>query len=199
MQNLLDRFAKFPNSTKAAILILVLILMVAGYIAVPYMKAKGKIDTLTTTRNNLIGERDRKQKKADNLEAYKEKLAQLEADLERAKQELPDAREIPDLLKQIDNLGRKIGLTFNEFEPQADANEGFYAKVPVKFKVTGDYHSVAVFFSKVGNLRRIVNIENIEMVNPTEKNGKMVLDVRGMAVTFRFVENTPPPAKPKGT
>lgn len=196
MQQLLDRFGKLPTSTKILILMVILGVMVIFYMAIPgvspYMRVASRIDQLEQKKAELVSERDRKQKKADNLDTYKEKVAQLEAELERAKQELPDEREIDDLLKRVDTLARKIGLIWQSFEPQAEqpGNESFYARIPVKFTITGDYHSIAVFFSKVGNMKRIVNIEDISMKSPKEENGKIMLTVSGMAVTFRFLEGS---------
>ena len=186
--NLMDRFAKLPDSYKALGLMIVLGIMVGLYVAFPWNGATARIDALKTTNVTLVAQRDEKQAIADNLDTYRERVEQLEAELERAKQELPDEDEIPELLKQVDNLGRKIGLTWNVFEPQAVQPVGFYAKVPIRFQVTGDYHSIAVFFSKIGNLKRIVNIEDIKMGNPVERNGKIVLTVTGRAVTFKFIE-----------
>lgn len=188
--NYLDRFAKFPTSTKVLILIVILGLIGAFYFFVPFAKSSSRIASLKETNQQLVQTRDAKQAVADNIDKFREEVEQLEAELELAKQELPDEDEIPELLKQVDNLGRKIGLTWKSFEPQPVAPKGFYAEVPIRFEIEGDYHSVAVFFSKIGNLKRIVNIQNIQMSSPKEKNGKMILTVQGLAVTFKFIEGS---------
>ena len=196
--NFLDRFAKFPTSTKILILIVIVGIIGAGYFFGPFQSSSSRISQLKQQNTTLVQTRDAKQAVADNIDKFREEVEQLEAKLELAKQELPDDDEIPELLKQVDNLGRKIGLTWRIFEPQPVQPKGFYAEVPIRFEIEGDYHSVAVFFSKIGNLKRIVNIQNISMASPKEKNGKMILNVTGLAVTFKFIEGSvATPAQPQ--
>ena len=136
--NFLDRFAKFPTSTKVLILVVAVLIIGAGYFFGPFSSASSRIAQLKDTNQSLVQKRDAKQAVADNIDKFREEVEQLEAELELAKQELPDEDEIPELLKQVDNLGRKIGLAWKSFEPQPVQPQGFYAKVPIRFTIEGD-------------------------------------------------------------
>lgn len=188
MQPLLDKFGKLPGSTKLVVLVVIVALIGFGYymmIRIPQSETitllEGEVAALTATR-------DKNARIADRLEEYKAEVARLQEDLERAKTLLPSDREIHDLLKQVANLGKKVGLEFLLFRPLPDVQRDFYAEVPVEISVSGDYHTVALFFSKIGQLKRIVNIQNVSLSSPVEKNGKILLTVNGQAVTFRFFE-----------
>ena len=76
-----------------------------------------------------------------------------------------------------------------KFEPNAEVDVNFYAKIPVRMEITGNYHSIAVFFDKVSKLARIVNVTDIELGDPKIVNQKVVLDAKFTATTFKFIED----------
>lgn len=100
----------------------------------------------------------------------------------------------------MNDVGVKAGLDITSVEPGAESKEQFYAKIPIKMKVSGNYHEIAVFFDSVGKLKRIVNVNDIKFGNPTKRAEKMVLAAEFQATTFRFLkkEEMPQPAGAKG-
>ena len=197
MQQYLDKFGKLPGSTKLLVLAILVLLVGFGYYMMFHIPQQETLDTLQSQIGTLTAERDKNAKIAEHLDEYKAEVARLQEDLERAKALLPNDREIDDLLKSVANLGKKVGLQFLLFRPLPDVTRDFYAEVPVEISVSGGYHEIALFFAKVGQLKRIVNIQNVSMGTPTEKNGKMHLTVTGQAVTFRFIEGAATAAAPQ--
>src|SRR5207249_1848196 len=185
MQQYLDKFAKLPLSSKLIALAVVVLLIVAGYYTGVHIGEQEKIENIEKDIVRLTRDRDKDASIAEHLDEYKAELARKQEQLEKAKAELPNEREIDDLLKQVANLGKKVGLDFLLFRPMPEVARDFYAEVPVEISVMGDYHTVALFFSKIGQLKRIVNIQNVGLSGPNEKNGKILLTVNGQAVTFR--------------
>ena len=116
-------------------------------------------------------------------------MAQLEGDLRKAVAQLPDTKEIPDLLSSISSLGRESGLEILQFKQRPEKFEEFYAEVPVDILVRGTYHQVAAFFDKVGHMARIVNVGNVNTKSPAKIEGEALeLDTACVAVTFRFLD-----------
>ena len=189
MQQYLDKFGKLPLSSKLIGLVVIAVVVVFGYWMMLRVPQQEVLTGLGNTITSLQATHDKNAIIVEQLDEYKAKVARLQEELERAKTLLPNDREIDDLLKQVANLGKKVGLEFLLFRPLPDVQRDFYAEVPVEISVAGDYHTVALFFSKVGQLKRIVNIQNVQMTSPQEKNGKILLTVTGQAVTFRFLEN----------
>ncbi len=109
------------------------------------------------------------------------------AALKKALRELPNDREIPELLKRISSVARKVGLEIKKFQPLPEVVREYYAEVPVALEVAGSYHEVAMFFDRLSKLGRIVYVKNVEIKNPEEQGGKVFLDVVGTSVTFRFL------------
>jgi type IV pilus assembly protein PilO len=105
---------------------------------------------------------------------------------------LPEKEEIPSLLAGISEAGKDAGLEFLLFQPKGESPKEFYAEIPVDINVSGSYHQVAVFFDKVANLPRIVNIRNIKM-SPKNQKGSGTNDLTTVcqAVTYKFIESAP--------
>ena len=86
--------------------------------------------------------------------------------------------------------GKKSGLEISRVEPGGETVGGgdFFARIPIRMAVSGNYHEIAMFLQEVANMRRIVNVNNIKLDTPTMRNEKVVLQSSFMATTFRFVE-----------
>ncbi|HLL52719.1 MAG TPA: type 4a pilus biogenesis protein PilO, partial [Myxococcaceae bacterium] len=112
----------------------------------------------------------------------------LETKLQEALTELPEKKDLEELLAQLNDIGKKSGLEIALVEPVAESPAGFYAKIPIKMNVSGNYHEIARFLFDVSNLRRIVNVNNIKFTSPTVKNEKVTLQSEFLATTFRFLD-----------
>ncbi len=129
-------------------------------------------------------------RRARNLGKLKEKIKELDLKLKVALQELPDKREIPDLLSSISNLARDAGLEVTLFKPSSEMAKDFYAEVPVSISVLGSYHQVATFFDEVGQLSRIVNINQIAMREPQVQTETVQIRTDCVATTFRYLDES---------
>ena len=108
----------------------------------------------------------------------------MDAQFQEALKLLPNTKEIPSLLKSITQLGTDSQLEFLLFSPQRERPQDFFMEIPVSIEVKGSYHNVAVFFDKVGQMERIVNILNVSMTPVKER--ATILTTRCDAVTYRF-------------
>lgn len=67
----------------------------------------------------------------------------------------------------------------------------------MRLTLMGKFHQVAKFFYGVGQLDRIINIENISLVNPKTQGTELLIKVDCLATAFHTIA-TPPAAKPAG-
>ncbi len=190
MNKLIERLNKVPLPTKiAAIVVGVALLTAANYfLVVSDVETQIERNRATVARLN----KDLVDKKviADNLNQYRRDKEVLERRLAEALTELPLTADIDELLRQLNDIGRKSGLEIVTLEPGAETSSGFYASIPIKMQVAGNYHEIAVFFESVSKLRRIVNISNLSFSTPQRRNEKVVLGATYLATTFRFVEQS---------
>ena len=117
----------------------------------------------------------------------REDIAEAEARFKEATIQLPEEKEIPELLRQVSNLGRDSGLEITLFRQQTETLQDLHAEVPVEMAVRGGYHQIALFFEKVRRLDRIVNISDIGIKNPQMADGRLQVDASFFATTYRFL------------
>ena len=190
MEQLIERIIKAQWSTK--------ILVVAGVILVLTGINYGLMVSTTTAETQQVdaqlkkleGDFIDKQQIANNLNQYRREKDLLEQKLKEALTELPD-RDLDELLRQLSDVATKSGLDIYDVVPGKEAPEKFFARIPVRMKVVGNFHEVAVFFDSVGKLKRIVNINELKFQNPRQRNEKVVVDAEFTATAFRFI----PPAE----
>lgn len=126
---------------------------------------------------------------ARNLPKVKAQVKELDIQLKKAMMELPDKKEIPDLLASISDLAMDSGLEVQLFKPRAENFREFYAEVPVHISVGGTYHQVATFFDEVGHLSRIVNISGIGIKEPHVGDSDVQVKTECVATTFRYLDD----------
>lgn len=194
----LDSILKLPIPHKIGILALISVFIVGAYWLGPHQKKMRSITAKESKLSDLTRDMKNKENIAKNYDQFKEETARTQEGLQRDLAKLPDKKEIPKLLKSISNMSKEAGLEVLLFKPQGEQPGQFYARVPVELKFVGPYHKVGMFFSYVGTLPRIVNIENFSIQN-AQKKGKneLLLSTSCVATTYRYVERAPPPKKGK--
>lgn len=147
----------------------------------------------------LREEFERKQKKVAALDAYKDQLAEMERSFGAMLRQLPSRTEVANLLNDISQTRVASGLEEELFEPLAEAQKEFYAEIPNKIIVIGDYHQMGAFVSGVAALPRIVTIDEVT-ITPISGQGaaKDQLRMSALAKTYRYLDDTElSAAKPK--
>jgi len=189
MNDLLERILELPPRQRVLLLVGGVALLFFVYAYFLYWPRNAVIDEKEQHKADLTLDRDRKKAMVANLEKTRKEVAQLDGDLRKAVAQLPDTKEIPDLLTSISSLGRESGLEIIQFRQQPEKFEEFYAEVPVDILVRGTYHQVAAFFDKVGRMARIVNVANVNTKSPPKVEGDTIdLDTACVATTFRFLD-----------
>ena len=135
----------------------------------------------------LEAQHAKKTRMVAQLEALRKQVKELDGRLKEAIAQLPDQKEIPDLLSTVSSLGRESGLEILLFRQRPEVLQDFYAEVPVEMSMKGTYAQLTEFFDKVGKLNRIVNVKDISMKSPVVSEGRVILSTSCAAVTFRFL------------
>jgi type IV pilus assembly protein PilO len=142
------------------------------------------VDGVEIARN----EKTIKQQKASNLPKLQRDLQEWSVRLKEAVAQLPDSKEIPELLTNISTKAREAGLEILLFRPRAENFRDFYAEIPVDIVVRGGFYNAVRFFDEVGKLNRLVNIDNIDFKNPKVGGDQVSLDISTLATTYRFLD-----------
>ena len=102
---------------------------------------------------------------------------------------LPVETEYPAFLSAVQSVANVSGIGLTSWTPQPEVNEKFYARVPMRLTLVGRYHQVAKFFYGVGQLDRIINMENISLTDPKIQGDEVVVKTEALATAFRSVED----------
>jgi type IV pilus assembly protein PilO len=188
MNDLLERFFELDTRQRAMVAAGVILLVFGAYWYLVLSGRRAETASVAAKVVDLRTQRDSKQKLVANMSQLQETVRELGAELKKAEAQLPDSKEIPDLLSNISSAGRDSGLEMISFRQKAEQLKDFYAEVPVEVAVRGNYHQVATFFDRVGKLDRIVNVGDIAMQGPKRQGDEMIVDTALSAVTFRFLD-----------
>lgn len=194
----LEHAGTWPAPVKLVI-ILVVCVLVAG---VDYYLMTQ--DQLTQLNNEQAKEQDlknsfeAKQRKAVNLEEYKQQLDEIEKSFGDLLRQLPDKTQVPDLLVDVSQTGLASGLEFEMFKPGAEIPKEFYAELPIDIRVIGNYMEFGTFISGLASLPRIVTIHNVKIQPRKEgaKGGKPLV-MEALVKTYRYLEEGAPQASPE--
>lgn len=161
-----------------------------------FLLVKGTMEESDKVREELLKtQKDVQVKEAleRRLPEFEKKIAELDNQLTLIRRQLPEKREIPNLLDDISNMGTQSGLEFQLFKPLPEDEKDFYSDVPVDLVMRGTFHSVVEFFDKVSRMPRIVTISNLAISKVSTKvkaktKGQLI-EAKCKAVTFRFLES----------
>lgn len=189
----LDALRNVPASQKAALLFLLVGGMIAGfyfYIAEPKTAA---IMALEADNSKLEREIQTLTIKVKHLDALVAANKQLEIELAKKKERLPPEEEAIMLLKQVSDLGVRLGLDIKLWKPgpQTEDASKLFVKMPVSVEVAGVYHTAALFFDRINRLPRIITVSGLKMGSPKIDHGRVVSQT-----TFDLVAYAAPQEKP---
>ncbi len=185
----LEDLSKVPLKQKVFLTVLLCLMVGSGYYYLYYKSASQRITALEKNLAELQSKIKEQEVIAKNLPSFQAEVRRLEEQLGMLLDQLPNSAEIPNLLKNISDLGKESGLDFLKFSPGKEAGKGFYAEIPVAISITGGYHGFALFADKVSHLPRIVNLSDIVFSQPKPSGeNQMQVNVSCTATTFRFLE-----------
>jgi type IV pilus assembly protein PilO len=188
MEQFLERLNKASNAVKFGTLAFIAVAITGANYFFFIQDLEIKIEQQRTNLARLEQTLADKQEIAQNLNERRKEMDQLEQKLAEALTELPEQKEIDELLAQLNDVGKKSGLEIAAVQPQPETDASFFARIPIKMNVDGNYHEIAMFLQEVANMRRIVNVNNIKMKVGGRVGEKVILNSEFMATTFRFKE-----------
>jgi type IV pilus assembly protein PilO len=181
---------------KILVLLAVLIgIPVAGF----FLDTQGQIDQLEAGRSaeeKLKEDYLNKKRLAVNLDLHRQQLREIDTQFGTLLRQLPNKSQMDALLVDINQAGLGRGLQFELFKPAQQENaKEFYAELPIQVKVIGTYHDMGAFASDVGQLSRIVTLNDVKI--DANKDGNLTMEA--IARTFRYLDETEIAAQRKAT
>ena len=182
---------EWPLLVKAILILILCGLLSVGWYFLMVQDQYKALERVEKVEKELREDFEDKQARAANLDAYRAQLAEMRESFGTMLRQLPNRTEVADLLVDVSQTGLAAGLKFELFQPQSEVPLEFYAELPIKLRVTGNYHQFGEFVSGLAALPRIVTIHDI-VIKPRDKGkkggdaGSLVLNAT--AKTYRYLD-----------
>ncbi len=189
--------AKLPLIAKVGVGAGAMLLVGIAYFVIFYGDIETSIKAAQGQENQLRSDLGDARK---NQFAYQKDLAEL-TDRQQRQRELnkvlPVDTEYPAFLSAVQSVANVSGIGLTAWSPEPEVADQFYSRVPMKVSLIGRYHQVAKFFYGVGQLDRIINMENISLTDPKIQGDDVVVKTEALATAFRALSDAPANAADK--
>ena len=160
------------------------------------MPADAEMATRQQKLDGLKVEIAKAQSTANQLNQFRQQVAELEGRLESLKAVLPEQKDVADLLRRIQTLATQSNLAIRAFKPAASVTKDLHAEWPIALQLDGTYHNLAMFFDRVSKFSRIINVSNISIRAKEKPEPSSTITVDCVATTFVLLDpKKPEPAK----
>jgi type IV pilus assembly protein PilO len=143
---MLDNLFDLSLQTRILVYGLVISLLAGVYMFSFHWPLSAQIEKDQNTISQLRTEKQNLQAEVAKGEAIQDQIAETEALFNEVTAQLPEQKEIPELLRQVSNLGKDSGLEVRLFRQQPEVKKTLHAEVPVEMAIKGGYHQIALFF-----------------------------------------------------
>ena len=160
-------------SEKVRNILVAVVICVVLVLAFVFLSYKGKQEEINTQKVEIA----KLDKQLQEVEENRRKIQQLEQNigdlslaLKFATEKLPSTEELTKLLDRIYKLGAvESNISIQRFVPHKAIPREIYFEKPYSFSIIGGFHQILTFLNKIGNLDRIVNIDDIK-ISPGKNN-----------------------------
>jgi len=191
MQALFDRLAAIPLAARIGALAGAIVLMGAGYYYFFYSDLQDEQAQLQKEHDKLSREKAEYEKRKVEYLAFRNEVSSLLEEQKELLRMLPKADDIEQFIESVQAQVELSGLSKVQSVREPAIGSDMYNKIPVRMSLQGTYHQINLFFRNVGDLKRIVNIEDLSLVPdsaPGSAPATNLLKANFVASTFQFIE-----------
>lgn len=156
---------------------------------------------LTSIRSQLeAAQAELKPLEADvqNLRVYKQRRAELQADMDALQKQLatlqtivPEEKQTDQFILMVQRAAVSAGVSIRTLTAKPIAQKPYYFEMPFEIEADGPYYSVLDFFARMGRLSRIINVGDLKMAEiGTGGAGRKFHMAAGTSVTGTFTITT---------
>jgi len=189
-------FEGIPTAGKIFILAVVVGLVAGIYYLAFHSGLSDSLDSAKSRQRDLETQYGEAERRQQEFLRVSQELAAREGIDRRNKEILPEDAEMAAFLDDLNRIAELSNLELQVVEPRPEEAEELYTRLPVDLTVRGAFHEVAKFTHAASQLRRAVNLEDINLVKAATQQGNQAigedgagavpdLDVTFTATTFR--------------
>ena len=176
--------ARIPAAGKVGIGVGLVGLVLFSYWFIFYSDVSSQIEGALRQKKTLHDDLAAQQQAQESYNADRSELVFREQRARELNKLLPPDSEEDAFLSSVQVASNAAGIDLKGYTPQDEVAQAFYAKVPMRLTLSGRFHQIAKFAYELGKVDRIINVENIELVNPRIVGDEVILDGRCLATAF---------------
>ncbi|HEY3275987.1 MAG TPA: type 4a pilus biogenesis protein PilO [Syntrophorhabdaceae bacterium] len=145
-------------------------------VATQYQEAKRDLDRMIEIKNNMP--------------RYRSEFVKLREQLDGILRQLPETKDIPNLLRSVSAVGTESKVKVTYFEPGTVQNKEFYGEFPFKIRYNGPFHNIGYFFDGIRKADRMIDITDFSLAAKGPAN-KIVLEGECTAKSYIYTGQPP--------
>jgi len=149
----------------------------------------GQMVALEQQMGELTAEVETARAVTARLPQFQADVEELKIQLDELKQVLPNEKETAEIVRRVEELAVESDLSIRSFTPQATVAYEFYEDWPIRMSLEGSYNNLGLFFQRVANFQRIINVDNIEIRALSNPDPDRTISATCTATTFVLVES----------
>lgn len=182
---LIQKLEKLSRNQKILILVGTILAISAIYWFGFFSSAYSHIQELEKDISNLEKNISKKREKLAKFPEWEGKFNKYKKEMQYAQDLLPASKVgIENLLSQIEQLGKKVGIEFISFVPGKESVKEFYAIRKVRLHLRGAFPNLMLFYNKLSSLNRLVSLESLQL-KPQRSSGKTLLRIDSRIFLYR--------------
>jgi type IV pilus assembly protein PilO len=185
---------KLPWYAQIGLFVVLALVGAGAFYYLHVMEVEADMATRQQRLDGLKVEIAKAQSTANQLNQFRQQVAELEGRLESLKAVLPEQKDVADLLRRIQTLATQSNLAIRGFKPAPSVTKDLHAEWPIALQLDGTYHSLGMFFDRVGKFSRIINVSNISIRGKEKPTLESTISVDCVATTFVLIEAKKPAA-----
>jgi type IV pilus assembly protein PilO len=187
--------SKLPRPAKIGIGVALSLVVAFAYWFIFYSDVSSKIEGAQRQKKDLRDQLAQQQQAEATYFADRGELALREQRARELNKVLPADPEEDAFLSSVQQASNVAGIDLKGYAPKEEVAQSFYAKIPMLLDLTGKFHQIAKFAYELGKVDRVINVENIELSDPTVVGDEVVLKAKCLATAFHALK---PKAVPGG-
>lgn len=179
---------RLPPIAKAGVGLLFVFLVALAYFVIFFSEVDTELNSARDLEQNLTGQLAQAETSKVEYQRDLDEKTRREQLAREQKKILPDDPETPAFLSALQSVATLTGVNLTSWNPLEEQPQEFYAKIPMKLTLTGKFHQVAKFFHSVGQIDRIINVEDIQIKQPKASGDEVAVEVECLATAFRSLK-----------
>jgi type IV pilus assembly protein PilO len=191
---MLNGFREWPWPLQALLYVGVAIVLVLAGLYMPGLPLAGVRSQLETAQAELKP----LESEVQSLRVYKQRRAELESEMDALQKQLatlqtivPEEKEADQFILMIQRSALSSGVAIRTLTAKPITQKPYYFEMPFEIQADGPYYGVLDFFSSLGRLSRIINVEDLKLSSVGTQGGAGKFHmVPGTSVTGTFTITT---------